>query len=50
MSLSVNEQGTLIHQVYVVGKEEGERIIESVKVKAPRHEIIAKLEEINNKK
>lgn len=50
MSLSNIEQGILVHRVYVVGKEEGQRIIESVKVQAPRHEIIAKLEEINNQK
>lgn len=47
---SENGKGMLLHQVFAVSKEEGARIIETVKQKYPNHPFIAELEKTNNEK
>ena len=44
------DKGILLHQMFVVGKEEGARIIDKIKTKYPNHPFIAELEKTNNEK
>lgn len=42
--------GQLVHQIFTVGKEEGQAIIDKVKTETDDTNLIAELERINNEK